>query len=817
MSSKFVRRRYSLFLRTVNAIKAVIISLTLLFGCASGVQAQGVKVSGLVKDSKSGETLPYVSVAVMSTGKGASSNVDGYFTLHNVPTDTSTIVIKSLGYVPLTYKLTPDILSDIVVLEIEPTSVILKAVDIEAISGQTVSVSEDVSVVSMNPAQLSKLPNLGEVDVFRSLQLMPGISGSNDASSGLYVRGGTPDQNLVLIDGITVYHVDHFFGIFSAFNAESIKDVKVYKGGFGAKHGGRISSVVDMTAKSGNTKKPSVGIGGNLLSANGIVEVPFLKNKASFLLAGRRSYTDILESSTYTTLFDNVAAEDETEELGFGILGGSQAQPEFYFYDINSKLTFRPTEKDVITFSLFNSLDDLRNVNEINLGTQFNSSIVTTDSTNWGNTGYSAKYSRKWSQSFYSNITAAYSNYFSDYSFTTETQFDTIEFKFRDIQQNDVKDFSIRLDNEWDINEEHKVSFGAMITNYDIKYDYILDDSISLQDIESKANLSSLYLEDVWQPSGVLTVKPGIRASYYNGTNKPYFEPRLSAQYNLTENIKLKGAWGRYYQFVNRVILENVLSGSRDFWLMADTGQLPVVNSYHYIFGAAYENDKYLFDVEGYHKTMDGLLEYSLRFGTLTEQLDNSTELYFQGSGVAQGIDVLLQKKTGLLKGWLSYSLARVTHTFPEINQGKSFPALHDQRHEAKLVAMTSWKNFDISAVFVYATGKPYTAPVGQYFITLLDGRETSLIHVGDKNNSRLPNYHRADFSVSYNFKVKEFMSGNAGISFFNIYNRENIKYKRFQLVEFDPDTFQPITPQIVTSDVLLLGFVPNFFLKLKF
>lgn len=795
-------------------IYIAVVLITLFFSGIDSV-AQSLQVSGRLRDAKTGETLPYAGVAVLATGKGSYTNVDGYFTMHNVPSDTSTLVFSNMGYLRVLFKLTPDMVGKQLQIELEPTSITLAAVAIEGVSNQTVDVAQEVSMISMNPAQLTKLPNLGEVDIFRSLQLMPGISGSNDASSGLYVRGGTPDQNLILLDGITVYHVDHFFGIFSAFNAESIKDIKVYKGGFDASYGGRVSSVVDLTSKTGNTKKVSAGVGGNLLSANAIVELPFWKEKASLLVAGRRSFTDILKSNTYTKLFDNVTEEDENNDPGFGIIGGNTVEPDFFFYDLNAKLSFNPSPKDVITTSLFNSKDDLRSFTDQKLGTDFR--LSSADSTKWGNLGYSLKWSRKWNNSFYSNLTAASSNYFSDYSLTTEVAFDTLQFVARNIQENQVKDFSVRLDNEWSLNDKHKIDFGGVFTAYDVDYKYILDDTIFLQDRNDKANLSSIYLGDTYEPSSIIKIKPGVRASWYDGTNKFYVEPRLSFSYQPTERFTFKGAWGKYYQFINRVILENVLSGSRDFWLVADTAQLPVVSSFHYIAGATYQTDKFLVDAEFYYKTMDGLLEYSLRFGTLEEQLANTNALYYQGSGIAKGMDLLVQKKTGFLKGWVAYSWAQVQHTFPAINKGQTFPALHDQRHEVKVVGMSTWKKIDFALVFIYASGKPYTAPIGQYTITLLDGRETALIHIGDKNNNRLLPYHRLDFSVSYNFAVKKKLEGIAGISFFNIYNRRNIKFKRFQLVEFDPDTYQPITPKITTTDVMLLGFIPNVFLKLKF
>jgi len=782
---------------------------------------EGLTVRGIVKDFQNGETMPYVNIAIASTGIGTSTNLDGYFTIFNVPSDTATLLVSHLGFSIQKFKLSPEIIGKQVVIEIVPYAVKLKTIEITAKKDQIMEVADEISKISINPAQLVNMPNLGEVDIFRSLQLLPGISGANESSSGLYVRGGTPDQNLVLLDGITVYHVDHFFGIFSAFNASAIKDLQIFKGGFESKYGGRISSVVDMTAKSGNIKKASVGIGVNLLSSNMVVEIPFWDKKVSLLLAGRRSYTDFLQSPTYNKLFDNITEEEESK-LGFGIGGLSSENPEFHFFDMNAKLTYRPSGKDIIAVNLYNSKDNLNSSSTFDLGGLLgsggnsNSRIETSDITNWGNRGLSGKWSRQWNNRFYTNLIGAYSNYFSDYEFITGFYFDTLNIEFTTIQDNNVQDVTVRLDNEFQINNKNKLEFGSWITNYHIQYINTLDDTVTLQDRDDKGGSYAFYVQNTFKPFKALSFKPGMRITYFDVTAKTYLEPRVSFGYRLSKKINLKGAWGRYYQFVNRVILENIFGGSRDFWLIADGENLPVLSSYHYIFGAAYETKNLLFDIEAYRKDIDGLLEYSLRYGTLLENAATPDELYLTGTGIIYGIDFLIQKKFGKYTGWIAYTLNDVKHTFPDIDKGKPFPALHDQRHEVKVINTLDMGKFNISGTFVYATGKPYTAPIGQYSITLLDGKETKFIYVGDKNSSRLPAYHRMDIAFTYNFKFKN-ISGNAGISFFNVYNRKNIKYKRFQLLEFDPDTFIPIEPKLITTDVMLLGFVPSMFLNLNF
>jgi ferric enterobactin receptor len=274
-----------------------------------------ITVSGVVQDMATGERLPFANVVLAGTDRGTTTNVDGYFTLFDVPDDTTVLTISHLGYQPLSFQLHPQTQTDDLRIGLRAYGVELSEVVVAAHrEEQMIQASTGISQIGITPAALGKLPSFGEKDIFRSLQLLPGISGSNESSSGLFIRGGTPDQNLILFDGFTVYHVDHLFGVFSAFNANALKDLQLYKGGFEAKYGGRLSSVVDMTGKDGNTETFNIGGGLSLLSANAYAEGPFADGKGSFLIAGRRSF----QSGFYNDLFDtftesgNQASPNET-------------------------------------------------------------------------------------------------------------------------------------------------------------------------------------------------------------------------------------------------------------------------------------------------------------------------------------------------------------------------------------------------------------------------------------------------------------------------------------------------------------------------
>lgn len=335
-------------------------------------------------------------------------------------------------------------------------------------------------------------------------------------------------------------------------------------------------------------------------------------------------------------------------------------------------------------------------------------------------------------------------------------------------------------------------------------YDFVINDTLNLIEEDNQGIVASLFFQDTWKATDKLTVTGGLRTSYFDVTEENYYEPRLSAQYQLTDRIKFKGAWGHYYQFVNRIVREDVTQGSRDFWLLADEENSPVSFSRHLIAGVSYETPKWLLDVEFYDKSLDGIVEYSNRQSAQTLQDLDGADFFFEGTGVARGMEWLLQKKTGRWKGWISYTLGEVVHEIPGISE-QPYYALHDTRHELNLVSTYEIKRWEFGATWVYGTGKPYTAPYGEYQITVLDGNTYNYISVGAKNAFRLPDYQRMDLSINYRFPMGS-SRGQIGLSFFNLFNNQNVWYKEF-LVE-DED--------VIETDVNLIGFTPNLNVSVK-
>lgn len=774
-------------------------------------------LSGIVKDAKTGEVLPYATIVVKGTTNGTTTNTDGFFSLNQVPTDTSTLTVTYMGYQSTDISLSPQMPKINMVLEIQPNSVSLGEVVVQAEREDVMKINpKEVSTIKMTPKQLNKLPNLGEKDIMRSFQLMPGISASNESSSGLYVRGGTPDQNLILYDGFTIYHVDHLYGFFSAFNSNAIKDVQLYKGGFESRFGGRLSSVTEITGKNGNQNNFNIGGEVSLLSMNAFAEVP-IGDKFTSIVAFRRSYKGFI----YNKIFDQY--NDDNSQSGPSVGGGpggfssQETQINSYFYDLNGKFTYRPNEKDIISLSVFNGTDNLDNSFELSTPSRLadrgiNLDMKITDLTNYGNFGSSLKWSRKWNPKLYGNTIVSYSNYYSERELSrsgssTNISGETTNRSSGILESNDLKDFSFKSDYQWDISKSIQIEGGGFASYFDISYNYTQNDTVSILDKQDYGLLAGGYLQTkIKMFNNKVQLLPGIRTSYFNETNKLYYEPRASLIINLTDKLNFNAAYGKYYQFANRVVREDITSGSRDFWILSDDEDVPVSSSTHYIAGLSYETKDYLFSAEGYYKQLDGLSEYSLRFDASFQGV-NYLENFYTGQGYARGLELLAQKKYGKLTGWVSYTIGEARNQF-DIYGENYFPAIQDVTHEVKWVGMYKHKRWNFSATWIYATGRPYTAPAGAYTITLLDGSTQEYFTTSSKNGLRLPDYHRLDLSVNYKLysPSSENEIGYLGLSLFNAYNRTNTWYNQYEIVE----------GEVIETQINYLGLTPNITLSLK-
>ncbi len=798
---------------------------------ASAPVKSNFTLTGEVFDNATAERIPYATVSVKGTSHYTVTDANGRFTLTCVPSDTCTIMVDYLGYLPAAVDLSPSESNEPVSIEIEAQPQEIAAVFI-------VGRKEDKALRSftqehklkMAPEALKLLPNIGEKDILRGFQLMPGVSASNESSSGMYVRGGTPDQNLILYDGFTIYYVDHMHGFYSAFNSNAIKDVQLYKGGFEAKYGGRLSSVTEITAKDGNRNKFTIGGEVSLLSLNAYMEIP-MGEKVTSMFAFRRSYQGYL--------WDHISGQNSVSKdlvaVG-GPFGGKMRKNPAYFYDLNGKITVNPTDKDIISLSVFNGADHNDNTPRFGfdskgpggMGAPGGMSVPTdismdnSDYEKYGNLGASIRWARKVNDRWNMNLLASFSNFYATRDQTRSVSYKEDGVKVTEttgtMETNDLYDISLKNDWRYQISDNNTLEMGMYATHYDIEYRYTQNDDEELLDKCNDAVVGGVYLQDKLQfADNRVMITPGIRANFYSADNKVYVEPRLSASYVLNKSITLNAATGVFNQFANRIVREDIMSGNTDFWILSDSREIPVSRSLHFNLGLNYDLSDYIFGIEGYYKRNYDISEYTLRYrqnriqmgpGPGGESSTTVSENFYVGDGYATGLEFLAQKKSGKFSGWVSYAIGEVKNRFPEQSRNYWY-ASHDVTHEFKAVGIYKFGNFDISATWICSTGRPYTAPIGGYQIPSAGGVEDTYYAVSDKNTYRLPAYHRLDLSGSFRFN----MFGTKGrpnaisVSLFNAYNRRNVSAKQFQIVN----------GTILESNINYLSITPNVSLSVKF
>ncbi len=787
-------------------------------------------VYGVVVDAKTGETLPNALVRVQGSGLGTITNSDGYFSLPKVPNDTSTIVVSYLGYKKNDIRLVPGNTRQTLRVMMDESVKNLASFTLQNDrEGDKIKYGDDISQIKINPNALSGLPSLGELDVFRSLQLLPGISGSSENASGLNIRSSPSAHNLVLFDGFPIYRLDHFFGVFSAINSDAVRDIQVFKGGYKARYGGRISGVVDITGKTGNFNEPTYNFGINLLSARFSTNAPLNNGRGAIHISYRRAYTDIIRNRLFEKLYELYGnSQSGTEELALT----DAIRPNFRFRDLHVKTTYNVSKRDIVSLSVYSGRDVL------NVGADYRNDEGTDnftysfeENTNWGNNAVGAVWSRNWSSNYYSSLQASRSQYFFNSNFFEEFRTDTTPIRTVDEDRsNKITDVQLNFKNEVSVGKKHELDLGFNISNL-LNTQTVLNEGSStpVSAFREQGTIMALYASDKFRLSKKLELSTGFRYEITDITAENYLGHRLALSYRLFPTFELKAANGRFFQLVNDIVWDDPRNRNQNFWFLArdednsvpngsEDFMVPRLQSDHWIAGFNYSKKGFLVDVEFYEKRIDGLLDISLSYASLLgNNTDNrATEQYSLGEGLIRGVDFLVQKNAGPYQGWFAYTLSKATNRFHNINNGERIRSRQDQRHELKFINSLSLTNWNISASWIYGSGRPYYVPRVR-FIRDNEGvvRDYDLINT-DKVVNSLPSYQRLDFSLAYKFS-SETSSGEIGISLFNVFNRKNIQSRELDLSRIDASIAVERNPQIAFRDLRLLDFTPSVFLNLKF
>lgn len=780
------------------------------------VSAQRVTISGYVTDSRSGE--PLIGAAVIDSGSslGCMSGNSGFFSLSLTP-GQKTIVVSYLGYED--HAETLDLRSSRVMdFHLDESTPFLEGAMVTARHGKFGAHGTQMSAIEVPLNQIKSIPAIaGEVDVIKALQLLPGVQSGAEGSAGLYVRGGGPDENLLLMDGVPLYNVNHLFGFFSVFNADALKNVTLYKGSFPARFGGHLSSVIDVRLNDGNENEYHGSVSVGLISSKVNVEGPIVKGRTTFNVSARRTYLDLIRAPyQWMTNISHMQNSGKKDKMMTG----------YDFYDLNLKLTHKLGNGDRMSLTFYSGDDNAHVKSKSHSSTEITVqdpatgietptgvTSISDDSMKmgwrWGNLLTAFKWNHAVSPKLYMhmgvNLTRYRSNVGSDmenssYRLENDERYDVVRTAARLDYVSLISDLTADIDFDWSPAPQHEVKFGNVYTFHTFnpgvnsmsrKYygDVPLEDTgIEFGNGKIAAHEAALYLEDNWTLASWLKANLGFRTSLYAVSGKTYLsaEPRVSARALLTDDLSIKASYSTMSQYI--LLLSNSsMSLPSDMWVPVTTNIRPM-RSQQTAAGVFYDFGMFDISAEVYYKTMDNVIEYkdgASYFGAASSWED----MVCVGRGWSYGIELFAQKKIGKTSGWIGYTWSKAMRQFDRegniINDGNPFPAKYDRRHDLSMTVTHRFsKKFDLSANFVYATGNRGTLgyeDIPKALLGTSDSLESGFFYwniydvryIPYRNNYRMPEYHRLDVGMNF-YKQKEHGERIWNISIYNVYSRLN-------------------------------------------
>ncbi|MEM9822072.1 MAG: TonB-dependent receptor, partial [Bacteroidota bacterium] len=744
--------------------------------------------------SPEGSALAFANILDRKRQNGTSTQVNGQFNWRGPFLETDTIELSYVGY--QTKRLSVTSLRNCPVILLQRQALSFSEVLVKEYVTSGIEQATDLDHFVLRPNRIKVVPGLTEADVLQMVQILPGVQSLDESATGLHIRGGTPDQNLILWDGIPIYNGGHFFGMISAFNPYIVEKVKVYRGGFGAEYGGRISGVIDIASKEQIPQAIQADVGINFTHTDAAITLPFAQSKAALILSARRAYTDIIESPTYKKLSQRVFQRGKINETQSMVNEGADIDTklDFVFNDLNAKWLWQPDQQNQIAFSAFGIFDQLDFGSE-----DFEDELRTTDKIDLSNIGWSGRWSRQWSASFSSDAILTYTDYNNQYQFSLGTTVsDRSDLDFR--RTNDIQDLSFKWDHRWKLSKQLDFDFGYNLTELKVGNNWFFDDGTTDGSTENNLiHTGHFTFKPSWK--NTIQLNTGMRWSYSTSLERSFWEPRFSFQYIPSSQWQLRASTGRYYQYLNQVIELNDLGLDQQAWVLSNQGEeSSVAESWHHSLGFSFHPKDFQLEVEGYHKKLSGLNSYSPVF---LETFQQNVE-YTEGRGTVWGIDLLLKKKWKQYQTWLSYTYSRVWYEFETFNEQNPFPAPHDRPHTLTSVHQWTHRNWNFSVSWKYASGRVYTEANGFF----LDDEDVFPDYRYEQTNAfRLSAYHRLDASILYQFRSqKGRMEGRCGLSFLNLYNRTNYLSRQYQAFYNDDEA----TYKLDILDRPMLRFTPN-------
>jgi hypothetical protein len=762
---------------------------------------QKYTISGTIFEKGSEETLP--GVVVLETGSqiGTVSNSFGFYSI-TLPAGNVDLSYQFVGY--KTEGRALELTSNMVVNIKLESDAVLNEVEVSAERQERISDNTRMSTIEIPIDQIKNIPALlGEKDVLKVIQLMPGVQKGSEGQSGFYVRGGGPDQNLILLDDATVYNANHLFGFFSIFNGDALKSVELTKGGFPARYGGRLSSVLEMRMKDGNKEKLHGEAGIGLLSSRITLEGPVKKGKSSFLVSGRRTYIDVISQP-------------------FILAANNGSMAGYFFYDFNAKYNHTIDSLNRIYVSGYFGKDKFyfrdRNGDDVSKGNFL-----------WGNATGTVRWNHIHNEKMFSNTSLIFTDYSFGINFSEEFGDDFFELRYR----SGIRDYSVKYDLEIIPNPNHYIRTGATFIYHRFSPSAVVLRGSDIEDNQDKVEKipsyeSAVYIEDDWSISDILKVNLGVRISQYYAGTKNYIkpEPRIAGRVMLNKNLSAKASYAIMNQYVH--LLSNTGVGlPTDLWVPA-TEKVGPQQSQQWAAGFAKDMPKHglMVSLEGYYKIMDGVINYrdgasflDVGTGSASEQNDplRWQDNVTTGSGESYGAEVLIQKKYGKLSGWIGYTLSWTKLQFDELNFGKEFFARYDRRHDISVVGIYKVnERMTLSATWVYGTGQAITMPLATFvaeqpspsFNNAGSNISSGFMiaqDYGERNSFRMRAFHRMDIGAQWHKKLKR-CERTFELGFYNLYNRRNPFY---YYIETEYDSNGDVSN--VLKQMSLFPILPSF------
>lgn len=800
--------------------KGILFLFAFMLSVAS-VMAQKYTITGFVNDASNGEKLLGANVFNKQTYAGCGTNNYGFYSLTQ-SAGNITIVYSFVGYQPVNISLI--LTSDTVInVELKPT-IELEEVEVKANGIEHHLESSQMSITELPIQTLKKLPVFfGEVDIMKTIQLLPGVQSGTEGTSGIYVRGGGPDENLILLDGVPVYNANHLFGFFSVFNADALNSVTLVKGGFPARYGGRLSSVLDIRMKEGNIKKYQVQGTIGLIASKLTVEGPVVKNKSSFIVSARRTYIDLL--SYPFQLITNKMAGNQGKFYG-----------GYYFYDLNGKINWQFSEKSRIYLSAYMGNDKAYGKNRYE-----NSEYKTSNDfkLRWGNITTALRWNYVFNKKLFANVRGSYSRY----NFLVGEKDDRLIPDYHEKLSfeyfSGINDLAAAADFDFIPNSNHYIRFGASNIYHTFNpgvnaYSYNTQDGTDNTTIDTTfgntkiyANELDAYLEDDFSIGKYIKMNLGLHASgfYVKNTFYKSLQPRAALRVIVSDKLSLKASYATMAQYVH--LLTNTSIGlPTDLWVPV-TDTIKPMKSEQVAIGSVYNlNNMFEISLEGYYKWLHDVISYKPGASYLTTNNDWQ-EMITVGDGWSYGTELLIRKDMGKLTGWIGYTLSWSWRKFEEVSPDK-FPYHYDRRHDLSVVATYKLSDkVDFGATWVFGTGAAITLPYDKY-ITLdnytgftgggsAGGMQPYLQYVDnvqERNNYRTPNYHRLDLGVNFH-KKKKWGERTWSVGLYNAYFRQNYF---FIFVDYDYDNYNGTgQPEKVLKQVSLFPGMPYVSYSFKF